>query len=239
MAASILYSRDGVSWQEFSLKRGYVSEEHMSIDTRKGVFLASFNYGVYHSSNLGRTWNLMHDGLYDPGVFSITADDSGNVVLGTDSGIFRLADSDDYWLWFSNGLPDNVTRSLSISAEGFLYAGTQNFGMYRTASPIGKRIQKMSSSEISEFSLYQNYPNPFNAETFISYELNSPARIEIVVYNVLGQVVITLMSGALQEGRYVMPWVPERLSSGLYFCMMKIFSGSTTSFRTIKLVYLR
>ena len=125
----------------------------------------------------------------------------GTLSWGTSSGIFRLADSIESWSSFSNGFPNTFTKALSISPQGYLYAGTRSFGIYRSVRPIGKRIQKVNPPpilDITEFSLYQNYPNPFNDQTVIRYEVPSNARVEIRIYNILGQVVTTSLTICLR-----------------------------------------
>ena len=56
------------------------------------------------------------------------------------------------------------------------------------------------------FELLQNYPNPFNPSTNIRYEVPTASHISLVVYNVLGQVVRTLVEEELQPGRYEVTW---------------------------------
>ncbi len=50
------------------------------------------------------------------------------------------------------------------------------------------------------FKLHQNYPNPFNAGTYIEFDTPSPARIELTVYNVLGQRIATVFNGMSVAG---------------------------------------
>jgi len=215
----------------------------MSIDTRGEVFLGSSYNGVYHSSDTGKSWNLLNGNLFDRYVISTTSDDSGNVILGTASGIFRLADSIDSWLRFSDGFPRTFATSLAISPEGYLFAGTQDFGIYKTRAPLGKRIPRIEHppppSNILDFRLYQNYPNPFNNQTLIKYQVPSFARVVLKVYNILGQVVTTLISTELPEGQYDVVWSPDQVASGIYFCEMRASSSSTTYRTAIKLLYLR
>ncbi|NIR46866.1 T9SS type A sorting domain-containing protein [candidate division KSB1 bacterium] len=53
------------------------------------------------------------------------------------------------------------------------------------------------------FALQQNYPNPFNPETRISYELPTQANVKINIYNVIGQVIRTLVVATQAAGKYV------------------------------------
>ena len=74
-----------------------------------------------------------------------------------------------------------------------------------------------------EFALHQNFPNPFNPDTTIKYDLAESADITLQIYNVLGQVVRTLVASEAQNaGRYQIRWngMDERgvpVSSGIYF----------------------
>lgn len=66
------------------------------------------------------------------------------------------------------------------------------------------------------FELFQNYPNPFNPATTISYQLTSPSKVHLVVYNLLGQEVATLAEGEREAGFHQETWSSSSLSSGVY-----------------------
>jgi hypothetical protein len=233
-------------YKEVPLKRNFAAWESMSVDARGEVFLGSSYNGVYSSSDTGNSWSLLNNGLFDTYVMSTAADDSGNVIMGTSSGVFRLADSVGSWNWFSDGLPRSYTTSLAISAQGFLFVGFQDYGIYKSVAPLCRRVPQIENPPpppptgvISNFRIYQNYPNPFNDRTVIRYEVSTSAKVEIKIYNVLGQVVALLISTELPEGRYDAGWTPAQVASGVYFCEMKASSASRTYRETIKLLYLK
>lgn len=74
-----------------------------------------------------------------------------------------------------------------------------------------------------EFALHQNFPNPFNPDTTIKYDLAESSDVTLQIYNVLGQVVRTLVASEVQNaGRYQIRWngMDDRgvpVSSGVYF----------------------
>ena len=72
------------------------------------------------------------------------------------------------------------------------------------------------------FSLAANFPNPFNPTTTIEYALPQATDVELIVYNVVGQPVRTLVAEHQSAGRYAVEWDAtddsgHSLSSGLYF----------------------
>jgi hypothetical protein len=74
----------------------------------------------------------------------------------------------------------------------------------------------------SEFGLAQNYPNPFNPETTITYDLAAESNIRLEIYNVMGQLVHTLVSDQQAAGRYRVSWLGDnslghQVASGVYF----------------------
>jgi hypothetical protein len=66
------------------------------------------------------------------------------------------------------------------------------------------------------FSLSQNYPNPFNSSTVISYQLPVNCQVELSIYNLLGQKVVTLASEKQSAGIYKLNWDASGLASGVY-----------------------
>jgi hypothetical protein len=76
------------------------------------------------------------------------------------------------------------------------------------------------------FVLDQNYPNPFNPTTTISYQLPEQRDVTLVVYNILGQEVRSLVNDAQAPGRYSVQWDGRssagiNVSSGVYFIRLR------------------
>ncbi len=72
------------------------------------------------------------------------------------------------------------------------------------------------------FQLEQNYPNPFNSTTLINYVLSKSTPVELVIYNVQGQRIRTLVNKVQSAGRYKISWdgcdaLGKDVSSGVYF----------------------
>ena len=70
--------------------------------------------------------------------------------------------------------------------------------------------------------LGQNYPNPFNPITTIAYTLPQTERVQLIVFDVLGREVLTLVEGVQQDaGRYEVAFDASHLASGLYLYRIK------------------
>ena len=68
-----------------------------------------------------------------------------------------------------------------------------------------------------QFSLEQNYPNPFNPSTTIRYAITESGLVNLKVYNLLGQEVLTLVNEEQTSGVYEVKLNASSLSSGIYF----------------------
>jgi hypothetical protein len=85
------------------------------------------------------------------------------------------------------------------------------------------------------YALNQNYPNPFNPTTIIEYALPRAGFTTLKIYNSLGVMVTSLISGYLQPGRYAIEWDASKFASGMYFYRLQ--TGPFTA--TKKLVLIR
>ena len=67
-----------------------------------------------------------------------------------------------------------------------------------------------------KFKLGNNYPNPFNPTTNIQYSLSKPVHVQLKVYNMLGQLVATLVDQKQTTGNYQVTFHANRFASGIY-----------------------
>jgi hypothetical protein len=119
--------------------------------------------------------------------------------------------------------------------------------------PIGPNpvyVVKVNSSGIAsfntmmiprEFSVSQNYPNPFNPSTAIKYYVPFASHVKIIIYDLLGRQICTLVDGEITSGEKTVLWNGTnsqgiKVGSGVYFYQLKTKSGFT---KTQKMILLK
>jgi hypothetical protein len=87
------------------------------------------------------------------------------------------------------------------------------------SAPTGEKWVKEITVAVSapeKFELFQNYPNPFNPSTTISYQLTTNSKVNLKIFNMLGQEVESLVDGDRLAGYQLEVWNATRYSSGVY-----------------------
>jgi hypothetical protein len=126
------------------------------------------------------------------------------------------------WTWTAGG--SGGGSPLQLDANDF-FGATANDEMYFDdydihQAPVGiEGEQELQIPE--EFALYQNYPNPFNPTTTIKYDLKQTVNVELKIYNVLGQLVRTLVNETQEAGHKTALWdglndAGNRVATGIY-----------------------
>ncbi len=140
----------------------------------------------------------------------------------TDAGINWSADST-----LSNSTGSSIYPSIAVSGSFLHVLWTDdrdgNNEIYYKNNPNGNPIGIIPiNTEIpKEFRLEQNYPNPFNPSTRIKFSLPNSSFATLVVYDMLGRKMETLVNEQLSAGTYEAEWNASGYSSGVYFYRIK------------------
>jgi hypothetical protein len=126
-----------------------------------------------------------------------------------------------------------------------LFEGRIDYDPWLDYAPRPPNQQKVVSSQQlpQVFYLSQNHPNPFNPNTRLDFTIGgngSPIRTRLIVYNILGQLVTTLVDEYKTVGSYTVYWDGRsdngrQVSSGIYFCRLEAGDYADTK----KMVLLR
>jgi hypothetical protein len=120
----------------------------------------------------------------------------------------------------------SVWRDNRVPGLGFsIFFNTVNF------TETGVEDNPDEESSPTDFHLSQNYPNPFNPATRIRYTVGTkqtqPVPVSLKIYNVLGQLVRTLVDEEKAAGSHRVTWDGrddggQKLSSGVYLYRLEI-----------------
>ncbi|MFI5251259.1 MAG: glycosyl hydrolase family 18 protein [Bacteroidota bacterium] len=153
----------------------------------------------------------------------------------------------------------NASYPATITCNGFpasagdakIVADNQEFSL----APGGKIILSHAPSILmlrcaassmaglpDNFQLLQNYPNPFNPATLIKYYLPVKAKVTLQIYNVLGEVVATLVNDVQPAGYRSIQWHAENNSSGIYFYRLQasgVEDGTKSFMKVLKMALIK
>lgn len=130
-----------------------------------------------------------------------------------------------------------VVRSFHIlDSNNIWFAGDLSSIYYSSNGGGGIIGLEPTSTNIPTFpSLHQNYPNPFNPITKIRFDISNQSSTKIIIYDLLGREVTTLVNEQLKPGTYEVVWDGTGFASGVYF-----YSLVTESFvETKRMVLLK
>jgi hypothetical protein len=170
------------------------------------------------NAGLNPTFTVTHGQLQ-----SIVLAISGSSTIKLQNVVWRVAATDGLYETLSSPPNDGSGRPghyLTIIRDSILAVGDVN--------------------EVpSEFSLDQNYPNPFNPSTSVSYALPKASQVSVVVYDLLGNVVKTLVNKHQEAGRYQLIWdatndLGSQVATGNY--ILKMVAGDYSKTRKMTLL---
>jgi hypothetical protein len=117
--------------------------------------------------------------------------------------------------------------------------------LHGSCNPNPNRIDEKGFIKYpSDLQLEQNYPNPFNNTTQINYRIDAPARVQMVVYDIEGQKVKTLVERWEFGGKHSLYWngmneLGGYVSSGIYICQLTVRKGIRLFKKSNKLILLK
>ncbi len=208
----------GSSWAEV---REYFLD--MAEDSNK-------NESIVSQCKSNAAWCLAETGLFDDAFSELDS-------------LLNHASSDYEWQYLSLKsllveLQENEYEFLAMIADGSLpRASLDGLNLSherefeRVLSQVDSVVSLIGSHAVNlalpkSYVLYQNYPNPFNPSTEIRFDLPEAVRVELKVFNILGQEVVTLVDDVRAAGAYRILWDGKNagglsVASGVYVYQLK------------------
>jgi photosystem II stability/assembly factor-like uncharacterized protein len=236
----------GQNWQLTGLsEKGIVFSLLVDPSVTDIVYAGTWFYGFFKTIDGGSHWQAFNSGLPDTVTvvkIIFNPNDSQDLYIaaagtGNTGGIFKTVTGGLSWQRVDTLFYNNIITIAFSSDSKTLYAGTGK-GIYKTTNVTS--IKDKPHERQFSFRLYQNYPNPFNASTRIIYELSSPEKVTLKVFNVSGQEIKTLIDKKQQMGSYVIDWDGKdnqgnSVASSIY--IIRLSNGSHIDSQ--KMLYLR
>lgn len=212
-------------WSETPPEGGYLLREYLSGGAPRDVrFDASYILQCY----------VYGDGSNNKFRFSLREVEGQGYALEVSKWItvdwygwrlieWDLSDPNSVGTWLGNEIMDGssyyvdsfqLTHDSTGSLSGKIFVDNLR-AVKKTSEPVG--VKDENPAVVSSFRLMQNYPNPFIPTTTIPFDLPKPGKVKLVVHDLLGRSVITLLDGNLPAGHHEIKFDGSRLASGIYF----------------------
>ena len=162
---------------------------------------------------LGTVQNLISSGALDAGTGTALTSTLNAAIASANAG--NTTTASNQLSAFINKVSAQSGKKLTTAQANALIAAAQsimdNIGSkgkkgQALLAKVGDGESVMETALPEALGLEQAYPNPFNPSTTIQYGLPEGANVTLVVYNILGQQVRTLVSGAQGPGHYSVVW---------------------------------
>jgi hypothetical protein len=147
--------------------------------------------------------------------------------------------SEKYFLQSKSNMSNTIVTSSANAGESYYFENeswhdlhdfdsTANFCIKVLTNYVPTTSIEMQTNSPDKFKLFQNYPNPFNPSTNITFELNQESKVKLVIYNIQGKIITTLLNEKLSADNYSINWTPNFISSGIYIYRLTINDKSVS-----------
>jgi hypothetical protein len=221
---------------------GYFGSDDNHLNTRKGLsFYDNITSGVNdiyaYTSNpdFGDDIEQALSYLFQ-GAYIITVAERDDAAAAIQNNDCKLSNCDETLKSANTELGKAIDDS---KQDNYVYIFNHLTNSWKfSANILGANLKKENSIEVNipkEYGLSQNYPNPFNPATTIKYQLPQNNHVTLRIYDVLGNLVTTLIDEDVAAGYHSVTWSAGNIASGVYF--YRLTSGSFIS--TKKLILMK
>jgi photosystem II stability/assembly factor-like uncharacterized protein len=192
-------------------------------------------HSEYHISKVNESFSTLLDPVYC--IYPVSQQ-KVYAAGGTsnDGKIYMTTNTGSSWVTQLTGVQAHF-NGICFLNDTVGYAAGINGVIYKTTTGGITSVNSISNVIPEYFSLSQNYPNPFNPSTKIKFDIpvvNGRDRsVKLLIYDILGREVSTLVNEQLKPGTYEVDWDGSNYASGIYF-----YSLETSEFTETKKMIL-
>ena len=183
----------------------------------------------YLSNNNGSAWQSFGSGIpAGSGAFTI-ATLGDNVFVGNSEGVFFSNDNAQSFIDANEGMdpaPNNAVQGLAISST-HVYAGLFLNAIWKRPLSDFNIALKTSQEDVSEIKV-KIVPNPVSHQSVLGYEVSENSHVEILIYDLNGNLIKTLMSADKEKGIYQEQISKGDLAAGEYLVVISAGNKKST-----------
>ena len=215
--------------------RGAVSA-NCFLSNDRYVYTGTGYNGILRSTDTADTWIECNSGLTSTCILCLDARGDTLIAGSLFDGVFVSTNSGDSWAAINSGLTESGTlhvNAVLIAGDQVLVGNAQ--GIWRR--PLAEIVTAVSmepSYTPAGSMLKPNFPNPFNPSTSLEFTILQKEHVSLVIYNLLGVTIKTVVDEQLEAGLYTRKWDATGLASGIYICRLVV--GRQTESRTLVFV---
>ena len=136
-------------------------------------------------------------------------------AVGQDGTILRTTNGGTTWIPQTSGTTEWL-NSVHFTDNNTGWTVGDGGTILKTTNG-GVKVINTSTEVPSKYFLEQNYPNPFNPTTQIRFDIKQSSYAKLIVYDILGKEISTLVNEKLSAGSYEVNWNGSGYPSGVYF----------------------
>jgi photosystem II stability/assembly factor-like uncharacterized protein len=215
-------TNSGINWNILGDSLGFIYNYYIQfVDNNTGFKLSWIPTRIQKTTNGGVNWYIMSlpysvspacsyfVNINTGWVAGSNGQFSGEVIKTTNSGLSWTLQFNEYNKIVNSILAIDSSKAWFCGDYSSIYTTTNGGGI------IG--VNNINIQLLRSFSLSQNYPNPFNPVTRIKFYVPKFSNVKLVIYDVLGREIETLIDENKKPGSYEVDWDGSRYASGVYF----------------------
>jgi len=137
-----------------------------------------------------------------------------------------------YKWWALDSIPNGSDYKVKVTTLDGSFEDMSEINFTIIYIPVNvEQIEEITA----DYRLEQNYPNPFNPSTIIRYSIPIQSKVNLTIYNSIGENIAEIIDLTQNAGSYEVEFDGSELSSGIYFYRLQVGSFIETK----KMILLR
>lgn len=179
-----------------------------------------YGASLVRTTNAGLNWSYSAFEQFGIGLgISFRTSAEGWIALGLGQKFLFSLDGGDRWNVYTTHDLESIQDVIFSNKRHGVAVGQHAAILRYNSDLVG--IQNTNTGLPASIELKQNYPNPFNPETVISFSLDKPKNVSLVIYDMLGKEVKTLINGMVKPGEHKIKFDAAEIPAGVYFYTLK------------------